>query len=241
MLVPPNRLLFLRSASTQFVKLPSEVGFARSLDTLCLISNSLTELPPEVGLLTELTHLYLNGNFLQTLPESVCALPKLQELCLDANNIRELPAITSSKLVLLTAPGNQMKEVPLVPHLERLEVHGNYIHTIATSLGSPVLHNLVTLKAAVLEGRREPKTTNRCDITFGQPEGDGEPTGAAARRGTGRGQACLPCDIAILMGCVLGCFSACLVVDCAYGLGLSSWQLEACQAWGARLSRIRAP
>ncbi|OLP89692.1 Calcium-dependent protein kinase 13 [Symbiodinium microadriaticum] len=134
------------SASTQFAKLPSEIGFARSLDTLCLISNSLTELPPELGLLTGLTHLYLNGNFLTALPESVGALPKLQELCLDANKIERLPRMTSPKLVLLTAPGNKMKEVPLVPHMHRLEVHGNQIHTITTSLGSPVFHNLVTLK-----------------------------------------------------------------------------------------------
>ncbi|CAE7472186.1 CPK3 [Symbiodinium natans] len=133
------------SASPLLLKLPSEIGFARSLDTLCLISNSLTELPPEVGLLTGLTHLYLNGNFLKTLPESVCALPKLQELCLDANKIEELPEITSAQLVLLTTPGNKMKEVRLVPQLQRLEVHGNQIRTIA-SLGSPVLHNLVTLK-----------------------------------------------------------------------------------------------
>ena len=175
---------FVRSGSTQFAKLPSEVGFVRSLDTLCLISNSLTELPPELGLLTGLTHLYLNGNFLTALPDSGGALPQLQELCLDANKIERLPQMTSPKLVLLTAPGNKIKEVPLLPHMQRLEVHGNQIHTITTSLGSPVFHNLVTLKAFQESAEKTwSRGPHRRDVTGLFPTGNGKPAGGFARRG----------------------------------------------------------
>lgn len=50
-------------------------------------------------------------------------------ICLDANCIEEAPCFSSTRLRLYTAPGNKFPDIPLAPHFDRLEVHGNQIRT----------------------------------------------------------------------------------------------------------------
>lgn len=54
-------------------------------------------------------------------------------ICLDANCLEEAPRFSSTSLDLYTAPGNKFPDVPLLPHFERLEVHGNQIRNTGSS------------------------------------------------------------------------------------------------------------
>ncbi|CAJ1418288.1 unnamed protein product [Effrenium voratum] len=138
-------VLEIRISSSGLTSLPPEIGQARQLETLCLISNHLSTLPAEVGRLANLVHLYLNGNFITTLPEEVCRLPALTEICLDANLLEQVPPFTSEKLVLYTAPANKLLELGFNPSLERLEVHGNQLRSLQDWTWKSCC-NLVTLK-----------------------------------------------------------------------------------------------
>ncbi len=148
-LINPITNLFLINCDGGPMRLPEEIRFFSSLETLEAQGCNLTRIPPEIGQCKALKKLNASNNKLIGLPNTISGCSQLVELDIHGNQLTALPTQIGACVNLrqLSASHNALRELPTdissCKALRKLDVSGNKLTGLPPELaGCSLLEEL---------------------------------------------------------------------------------------------------